>query len=163
MRQRIYAGLFLALVLVAALIVPLAAQVDVTNFGNVRTDGFLRADTYVRAGSYVQSGSYVQVGTFLAVTPATAITFTSGTLTPNGSNQKVNITANRFVTTVAAASVDGAILTVHMLTTPTLTFTETTGNLVLGGATRALGQNDRLILQYDTTLAKWYENGFINN
>jgi hypothetical protein len=157
MRQRIYAGLFLAVVLIALLIVPLAAQVDVTNFSNVRTDGFTRADTYVRAGSYVQ------VGTFLAVTPATAITFTSGTFTPNGSNQKVNITANRYITTIAAASIDGSMLTVHMLTTPTLTFTETTGNLVLGGATRALGQNDRLILQYDTTLAKWYESGFINN
>lgn len=144
-------GVGLALFLFTALFVSVSGQVDVSNFGNIRTDGFVRTDTYVR------------VGTFLAIDPATVITFTSGTLTPNGSNQKIAITAGRGVTTIAAAAVDGTILNIQNISNQTLTFTETTGNLVLGGTTRALGQTDNLTVKYDTTLAKWFEIAFTNN
>lgn len=144
-------GIGLALFLFVALFVSVSGQVDVSNFGNIRTDGFVRTDTYVR------------VGTFLAVDPATVITFTSGTFTPGGSNQKIAITAARAITTIAAPAQDGTIVNIQNISNQTLTFTETVGNLVLGGTTRALGQTDNITVKWDTTLNKWYEIAFTNN
>lgn len=155
--RKLWITLFVFAVLCAGLAVPLVAQVNVSNFTNLRTDGFMRADTYVRAGTYAQ------VGTWLYVTPADVITFTSGTLTPNGTNQKIAITAGRAITTVAAPAIDGAHLDITNISNQSLTFTETVGNLTLGGTTRVLGQYDRLKLKWDATLAVWLEDGFINN
>lgn len=139
------------------------AQVNVSNFSNLRTDGYMRADTYLRSGTYAQIGTYAQVGTWLYMTPVDVITFTSGTLTPNGTNQKIAITAGRAITTIAAPDIDGAQLDITNISNQSLTFTETVGNLTLGGTTRVLGQYDRLKLKWDDTLAVWLEDGFINN
>lgn len=135
-------GLLLFVLLVLAFAIPLAAQVNVTNFDNVRSDGFIRADGYLR------SGSYAQVGTFLITDmPASNVTVTSGgTITPTGSN--LNLTSAGAVGTrliVTSTVPDGTWLFIQNVGSNTITLTDT-APLVLGG-NAALGANDTLVLR----------------
>lgn len=141
------------------------AQVNVSNFSNLRTDGFMRADTYIRADSYITSGTYVDVGSYLNVgtllrlEPATSITVTTdGTITPTGSYQKITSSGN-VQTSAIAAGTAGDILLLENNTNTTITLTDT-GTLKLGG-NRALGQYDTLLLFSDGT--NWIEASFTNN
>lgn len=148
-------GLLLFVLLVLAFAIPLAAQVNVTNFDNVRSDGFIRADGYLR------SGSYAQVGTFLRIDPATHITYTSGSLTLLGTNQTIGVATSRGITTITAMDAGVVAMLRNTSASATVTLTETTGNLILGGSTRALGPSDNIMLLSDG--ANWIEYSFTNN
>lgn len=155
MRTRILYPLLITVLLLSLLAFPLIAQVDVSNFTNIRSDGFIRADTYLR------SGTYVQAGTFLRIDPATHITYTSGALTLLGTNQTVGVATSRGITTITAMDAGVMAMLRNTSASATVTLTETTGNLILGGTTRALGPNDNIMLMSDGT--NWIEYSFTNN
>jgi hypothetical protein len=147
MKRKSLWGIAIALLLLAAGALPLLAQVNVTNFDNIRTDGFVRVDGYAR------------VGTFLRVDPATAITVTSGgTVTPRGSYQPLTSAGNVGTSSITAGNAGDVLFLINTANT-TITFTDT-GTLKLGG-NRALGQFDTLTLVSDGT--NWIERAFANN
>lgn len=150
--RKLWIVVLVFVLLAVGLAVPLAAQVNVSNFDNLRTDGFMRADTYLR------SGTYAQVGTFLQIDPATHITYTTGALTPLGTNQTVCVGSNRGLTNVTVLDA-GTIVNFTNNCSATIGFTDT-APLVLGG-NRVLGQYDVLIVKSDGT--RWIEQAYINN
>lgn len=134
-----------AFILVGCMLVSIvsssSAQVNVTNFDNVRADGFVRVDRFLR------------------LSPNTPIAVTQGmTITPRGSYQPLQ--AGSAVSTGAIMPGNaGDVLYLVNVSTGTITISDT-GKLKLGG-TRALGQFDSLTLISDGD--NWIEQSFANN
>lgn len=145
MRQKLFLTIGLAAILVVGMLWSLAAtstaQVNVTNFDNVRADGFVRVDRFLR------------------LSPNTAISVTQNmTITPRGSYQPLESAGNVGTAAIARGNAGDVLLLINQTNT-TITISDT-GTLKLGG-NRALGQFDTLTLVSDGT--NWIERAFTNN
>lgn len=148
MRQKLFLTIGLAAILVVGMLWSLAAtstaQVNVTNFDNVRADGFVRVDRFLR------------------LSPNTAISVTQNmTITPRGSYQPLAAVGPVGTAIVTKGNAGDVLFLVNTSTVTTATITiSDTGTLKLGG-NRALGQFDTLTLISDGT--NWVEQSFVNN
>lgn len=136
--KKIWLQIVIALVLVAALIIPLQAQGGVTGFSNLRVSNFYRAQ------------------------PRTAITVTfNSTVNATGTYQRLSAAFPAKSTSGANITVKpaGTLLILTNISTNTITFTET-GTLVSAGNI-ALGQYDSATLLSDGT--NWYQIATSNN
>lgn len=145
MRQKLFLTVGLAAILVVGMLWSLAAtstaQVNVTNFDNVRADGFVRVDRFLR------------------LSPTTPISVTQNmTITPRGSYQPLESAGNVGTAAIARGNAGDVLLLINQTNT-TITISDT-GTLKLGG-NRALGQFDTLTLVSDGT--NWIERAFTNN
>lgn len=145
MRQKLFLTIGLAAILVVGMLWSLAAtstaQVNVTNFDNVRADGFVRVDRFLR------------------LSPTTPISVTQNmTITPRGSYQPLESAGNVGTAAIARGNAGDVLLLINQTNT-TITISDT-GTLKLGG-NRALGQFDTLTLVSDGT--NWIERAFTNN
>lgn len=120
------------------------AQVNVTNFDNIRADGFVRIDRFLR------------------FTQNPVITVTKNmTITPRGSYQPLAAVGPVGTAIVTKGNAGDVLFLVNTSTVTTATITiSDTGTLKLGG-NRALGQFDTLTLISDGT--NWVEQSFVNN
>lgn len=145
MRQKAILTVIGAVVLVAGLLWGFSsntvAQVNVTNFDNLRADGFVRVDRFLR------------------LAPNTPISVTQNmTITAQGSYQPLTSAGNVGTAKIARGNAGDVLLLVNTVNT-TITISDT-GTLKLGG-NRALGQFDTLTLVSDGT--NWIERAFTNN
>lgn len=145
MRQKAILAVIGAVVLVAGLLWGFSgstvAQVNVTNFDNLRADGFVRVDRFLR------------------LSPTTPISVTQNmTITARGSYQPLASAGNVGTAKIARGNAGDVLLLINTVNT-TITISDT-GTLKLGG-NRALGQFDTLTLVSDGT--NWIERAFTNN
>lgn len=145
MRQKLFLTVGLAALLVIGMLWSFAsistAQVNVTNFDNLRADGFVRVDRFLR------------------LAPNTPISVTQNmTITARGSYQPLASAGNVGTAKIARGNAGDVLLLINTVNT-TITISDT-GTLKLGG-NRALGQFDTLTLVSDGT--NWIERAFTNN